>query len=81
MARVEGQRQHSGYWYIRIAERNELTVKYGGKHAKVYAPAGRGYQTIPLHSSLSKGVECSVRKWFKLLGIIVVLCLVLVEVF
>jgi hypothetical protein len=67
--------QHSGFFWIKVAERNDLPVKYGGKHAKVYAPAGRGYQTIPLHSTLSKGVECAVRKWFKQLGIVIAIIL------
>ena len=65
--------QHSGYFWIKVGEKNDLPVKYGGKHALVYGPAGRGYQSIPMHNTLSKGVECAIRKWYKQLGIIIVI--------
>jgi hypothetical protein len=64
---------HSGFFWIKVGEKNNLPVKYGGKHAKVYGPADRGYQAIPLHNTLSKGVECAIRKWYKQLGIIIVI--------
>jgi hypothetical protein len=64
----------SGKYYVQAGAKNGLRVEPGkGDHVKVYGPAGRGYMTIPLHRELKKGLECSVRKWFKTLGILVLL--------
>ena len=69
--------QNSEY-YIRLAKKNGLEVKEGGSHSKIIGSAGRGYMAIPRHATLSKGVECNVRKWFRALGILVVLAVTVV---
>lgn len=62
---------HSGKFYIDLALKNGLQVINGhGDHAKVIAPAGRGYMVVPLHRELAKGTECSIKRWFKLVGIL-----------
>ena len=70
---------HSGKDYIKAAKKNNLEVRKGkGDHMNVYGPAGRGYMTIPMHKELSRGVDSSANKWFKTLGIIVTIVLVIV---
>lgn len=75
-------RNHTGQFYENVAYKNNLEVKNGGKHpTKVYGklPDGtRTMMTIP-YGELAKGTECTIRKWFIRLGIIVVLfgCVVL----
>jgi hypothetical protein len=73
---------HSGYFYIHQALKHNLIVANGkGDHAKVYGPAGRGYQVIPLKKTLAKGTECAIRKWFLKVGILLAaLCLTLAVV-
>lgn len=66
---------NSGDYYIRLAKKNGLTVKEGSSHTKIFGPAGRGMMAVPRHATLSKGVECNVKKWFRTLGI---LCLLVV---
>jgi hypothetical protein len=62
---------HSGKFYVDLAVKNGLTVLNGkGDHVKVVAPAGRGYMIVPTHRELAKGTECSIRRWFKLVGIL-----------
>lgn len=62
---------HSPDYYIRLARKNGLKVEEGGNHTKIHGPAGRGYMALPRHTDLSRGVECNVKKWFRLLGILV----------
>lgn len=65
-----------GKYYVKAAEKNGLRVENGkGSHVKVYGPAGRGFTVVPLHQELANGTECAVRKWFKALGIVVVIVL------
>lgn len=64
---------HSGQYYVSAAQTNGLTVKPGkGDHYKVYDPKGN-MMVIPLHRELRNGTECSIKKWFARLGIILVL--------
>jgi len=64
-------KEHSGEYYVEIAEKNGLRVRNGkGDHVIIYGKEGRGYQTIPLHRELSPGVEHAVVKWFIRLGIV-----------
>jgi predicted RNA binding protein YcfA (HicA-like mRNA interferase family) len=65
---------HSGQDYVKAAKKNGLQVEMGkGDHCKVYAPADRGYMTIPLHKELARGTDCAIKKWFKALGILLAL--------
>lgn len=58
---------------IRAARDAGLEVREAkGSHIKIMAPEGRGYQVV-YPGEMSVGVSCSVRKWFKALGILVVL--------
>jgi predicted RNA binding protein YcfA (HicA-like mRNA interferase family) len=67
-------KHNSGKYYVKLAEKNGLQVTNGqGDHAKVTAPAGRGYMIIPLHRELSNGTEYVIKKWFRTLGIILTL--------
>lgn len=66
---------NSSEYYVKLAKKNGLTVVEGGSHTKIHGPAGRGYMAVPRHATLSKGVECNVKKWFRTLGI---LCLLVV---
>jgi hypothetical protein len=73
---------HSGADYVKAAKSHNLKVEMGkGDHCKVYGPADRGYMVVPLHKELARGTDCAIRKWFKCLGILLVLamssCLVL----
>ncbi len=64
-----------GKAYIKAAKKNGLRVERGrGDHVKIYGPAGRGYMIIP-DRKVGKGLACEISKWFKLLGILVVLAL------
>jgi predicted RNA binding protein YcfA (HicA-like mRNA interferase family) len=63
--------QHSGKDYVKAARNNGLRVEPGkGDHYKVYGPEGRGYMVVPMHRELANGTECSIKKWFKALGIV-----------
>ena len=67
-------KHNSGIYYIRQAKKHGLEVSNGkGDHAKITAPAGRGYMIVPLHRELSSGTEYVIKKWFKTLGIILTL--------
>lgn len=76
-------KHHGGRYYINVAQDNGLVVKNGnGDHYKAYGtlPDGtRTMMTIPNHRELANGTECTIRKWFIRLGIVVVLsgCVVL----
>ena len=70
-------KKHSAY-YLGVAKKNGLRVTNGGSHAKIYGPAGRGFIAVPQHRDLSNGVECAIIKWFKKLGIILSLLVVVV---
>ena len=64
----------SGMYYKKLAEKNGLVVKNGrGYHVRIYGAAGRGYMMIPMHKELATGTENVIKKWFKALGILVVL--------
>jgi predicted RNA binding protein YcfA (HicA-like mRNA interferase family) len=66
-------KHNSGQHYISLAEQNGLRTENGkGSHVKVYGPTGRGYMCVPMHKELSPGVECAVKKWFRALGILLV---------
>lgn len=65
-------KHNSGEYYVKLAQKEGLEVKNGkGDHAKIVAPAGRGYMIVPLHKELSNGTECAIKKWFRMLGILV----------
>jgi predicted RNA binding protein YcfA (HicA-like mRNA interferase family) len=67
-------KHNSGTYYVKQAKKNGLEVTNGkGDHAKIFAPAGRGYMIVPLHRELSDGTEYVIRKWFRTLGIILTL--------
>lgn len=67
-------KHNSGEYYVKKAQHAGLEIKRAkGDHAKVIAPAGRGYMIIPLHRELSSGTEYSIKKWFKMLGIIMII--------
>jgi len=69
-------KHNSGSHYVKVAEKHGLRVENGkGDHAKIIAPAGRGYMIVPLHKELSNGTEFAIKRWFRMLGII--LCLVI----
>lgn len=70
-------RTHSGREYVEAARKNGLEVKTGkGDHMNIYGPAGRGYMTVPMQKELAKGTDCAIRKWFRALGILVVMMVV-----
>ena len=73
-------KHHNGMYYISAAEKNNLRVTHGkGSHVKIEAPAGRGFMIVPAHNrDLPAGTECSIKKWFKALGIILALAAALV---
>lgn len=65
-------RQHSGEYYVKEAKRHGLRVENGrGDHVKVYG--GDSMVVVPMHRELATGTECVIRKWFKMLGILLVL--------
>jgi len=75
-------KHNSGLHYVKKAEENGLRVISGkGDHAKIVAPAGRGYMIIPLHRELSNGTEYAIKKWFKSLGILLLLIVLLIKLF
>lgn len=63
-------KHHSGDYYIRVAEKNNLDVEMGkGDHCKVKCK--NSMMVVPLHRELSYGTECAIKKWFlKVAGII-----------
>ncbi len=62
---------NSGAYYANLAAKNGLTVRRGkGDHVNIYGPAGRGYMTVPMHKELATGTNCAIKKWFKALGIL-----------
>ena len=64
----------SGEYYVREARKAGLTVKHGrGDHVKVYGPAGRGFTVIPMHRELANGTEHVIIKFFKALGILLII--------
>ncbi len=68
-------KHNSGQHYVDIAEKNHLRVKNGrGDHVKIYA-SGERPMVVPMHRELATGTECSIRKWFLRLGILVCLAL------
>lgn len=68
---------HSGYQLVKVAEQHGLRVRNGsGDHVIVYAPAGRGYMTIPLKKELATGTDRKICAWYKLLGILVAILLI-----
>jgi predicted RNA binding protein YcfA (HicA-like mRNA interferase family) len=72
-------KHNSGLHYVKIAKKAGLTVVNGrGDHAKIIAPEGRGYMIVPLHRELSNGTEYSIKKWFKILGVLAILAAILV---
>jgi predicted RNA binding protein YcfA (HicA-like mRNA interferase family) len=72
-------KHNSGIYYVKQARKSGLQVENGkGNHAKIIAPAGRGYMIVPLHRELSNGTEYVIRKWFKTLGIILTIIIGLV---
>jgi hypothetical protein len=72
-------KHNSGNYYVKVARKSGLLVENGrGDHAKIIAPAGRGYMIVPLHRELSDGTEYVIRKWFKTLGIILTIIIGLV---
>ena len=71
---------HKDTYYIKLAKQHGLRVSQGkGSHVKIEAPAGRGFMIVPAHGrDLPAGTECSIRKWFKALGIILAITAALV---
>lgn len=68
----------SGPYYVKVAYKNNLEVRPGkGSHMIVSAP-GVPPMTIPKDKDLSPGVESNIKKWFKALGILVVIVLALI---
>lgn len=64
-------KHNSGSYYLKEAQKHGLRVQMGhGDHVKIFAPAERGYMVVPMHRELAPGTECHIRKWFKLLGIV-----------
>ena len=64
----------SGEYYVKEAQKHGLRVENGhGSHTKVYGPAGRGYMVVPQHRTLSTGVEHAILKFFKTLGILLII--------
>lgn len=64
----------SGQYYVKEAMKHGLKVANGkGDHVKIYGPASRGYMVIPLKRELANGTECCIKKWFRALGILLML--------
>ena len=64
---------HKGKDYVKLAKKNGLDVRNGkGDHVKIYGPAGRGYMTVPVVGELDRGTESNIKKWFRALGILLV---------
>ncbi len=69
-------KHHGGSYYIGLAERNDLRVVNGkGDHYKIYGEIDgeKTMMVVPVHRELADGTECTIRKWFMRLGILVVL--------
>ena len=70
-------RQHGGSYYVDEAKKHGLKVKPGkGDHIKITGMLPDGRRTmmpIPMHRELANGTECAIKKWFKALGIFLVL--------
>ena len=72
-------KHNSGLYYVKQAKKAGLSIENGkGSHAKVMAPAGRGYMIVPLHRKLSNGTEYAIKKWFKTLGILLLLTVLII---
>ena len=68
MTRISSQ-DLDGRNLIKKAEKAGLKVEMGkGDHAKIYGPAGRGYQTVPMRP-IGKGLACSIIKWLIAAGV------------
>ncbi len=68
-------RVRSGDDYLKAAKKNGFSVEPGkGDHFKVYAPNG-DMMTVPLKKELARGTEHSICKWFLKFGIVVGVCL------
>ncbi len=64
----------NGKKYQKLAKQNGLQMEWGkGDHLKIYGPAGRGFMSVPMVGELDKGTEHNIKKWFRALGIMVVL--------
>jgi predicted RNA binding protein YcfA (HicA-like mRNA interferase family) len=58
---------------VKEARRHGLRVENGrGDHVKVYSDDGR-MMVVPMHRELATGTEHTIRKWFKALGILLIL--------
>jgi predicted RNA binding protein YcfA (HicA-like mRNA interferase family) len=67
-------KHNSGQHYVKIAEKAGLQVIPGkGDHVKILGPADRGYMIVPLHRELSNGTEYAIKKWFRALGVLILL--------
>ena len=65
---------------IKAAKKAGLDVEYcNGSHIKIIAPEGRGYEVV-YRGEMSTGVSCSVRKWFKMLSILLIFSLIIVYI-
>lgn len=74
-------KHHSGDYYVKAAKAHGLEVEHGkGDHVKIKAPAGRGYMIVPMHRELCNGTEYAIKKWFKALGILLVLVLAIIAI-
>ena len=66
----------SGNYYVSEAKKHGLKVEMGkGDHCKIFGGAERGYMVVPMHRELANGTECHIKKWFKMLGILLVFVL------
>ncbi len=70
-------KHHNSRYYRRVAEHNNLEIVEGKEHTLVYGTLEDGTRVrtaLPRHNGdLAPGTECSIRKWFIRLGILVVL--------
>jgi len=66
---------HSGNYYVGEAQKHGLRVVPGrGDHYKIYSPDDcpeRSMMTVPMHRELATGTECAIRKWFRKIGILI----------
>lgn len=75
-------KHHSGKYYVGIAERNNLCVENGrGDHVKVRDPQSGQSTVIPMHRELATGTECSIRKWFIKMGIVLIVLLMFYQMY
>lgn len=62
-----------GEYYIRTAEKQGCRTAWGkGDHCKVYAPDNSSMISIP-YNLKGNGTECAIIKWFKKVGLLLVL--------